>query len=89
MILSLKEKEEGEQDYTQAWTIRGIVKQHSDFVSYPVMMEMETPEPIPEEEQVKDKDGNPVGEVTRMVKKLETLNSHEGNLGQEQERGNR
>lgn len=75
VTLHLKEKEEGEKDYTEEWTVRSIVKQHSDFVSYPIVMEVERSEPIPEAEQLKDKDGKPLGETTRQVKKDETLNS--------------
>ncbi|MCP4687554.1 MAG: molecular chaperone HtpG, partial [Desulfobacterales bacterium] len=50
IILDLKKKEEGEQDFTDEWAIRKIVKQHSDFVAYPVVMDVEKDEPIPEEE---------------------------------------
>lgn len=75
IILKLKEKEEGDKDFTQEWSIRSIIKQHSDFVSYPILMDVEKDEPIPEEEQIKDKDGKPVGDTTRKVVKEETLNS--------------
>src|SRR5210317_369660 len=73
--LELKKKEDGEQDFTDEWTIRNIVKQHSDFVTYPIVMDVEKDEPIPENEQLKDKDGKPIGETTRKVIKEETLNS--------------
>ncbi len=73
--LELKKKEEGEQDFTDEWTIRNIVKQHSDFVAYPIVMEVEKDEPIPDEEQIKDSDGKPVGATTRKVIKDDTLNS--------------
>ena len=73
--LELKKKQEGDQDFTDEWTIRQIVKQHSDFVAYPIVMEVEKDEPIPETEQLKDKDGKPIGETTRKVIKNETLNS--------------
>ncbi|QTA78243.1 Chaperone protein [Desulfonema limicola] len=75
IILKLKEKEEGDKDFTQEWTIRSIVKQHSDFVNYPIVMDVEKDEPVPENEQIKDKDGKPVGDTTRKVVKQETLNS--------------
>ncbi len=75
IILKLKEKEEGDSDYTREWTIRGIIKQHSDFVAYPIIMEVEKEEPIPEAEQLRDKDGKPMGETTRKVRQDETLNS--------------
>ncbi len=75
VILKLKEKEEGDKDYTEEWVIRDIVKRHSDFVSYPIVMDVEREEPVPETERIKDKDGKPVGEATRKVVKEETLNS--------------
>ncbi len=75
VTLELKKKQEGDQDFTDEWTIRDIVKQHSDFVAYPIVMEVEKDEPIPQAEQIKDKDGKPIGETTRKVIKEETLNS--------------
>jgi molecular chaperone HtpG len=75
IILDLKKKEKDEQDYTDEWTLRNIVKQHSDFVAYPIVMDVERDEPIPETEQIKDKEGKPIGETTRKVIKEETLNS--------------
>lgn len=75
ITLELKKKEDGEQDFTDEWVIRHIVKQHSDFVSYPVVMDVEKEEPIPEPEQLKDKDGKPLGKTTHKVVKEETLNT--------------
>ena len=75
IILDLKKKQEGEQDFTDEWVVRGIIKKHSDFVSYPIVMDVEKDEPIPEKELIKDKDGKPIGETTRKVIKEETLNS--------------
>ena len=75
IILKLKAKEEGDKDYTQEWAIRDVVKKHSDFVAYPITMDVERDEPIPESEQLKDKDGKPIGETTRKVRSEETLNS--------------
>lgn len=73
--LHLKPQGEGDPDFTDEWTIRRIVKQHSDFVNYPVLMETTQYEEIPEEERVTDADGKPAGDTTRPVKKDETLNS--------------
>ena len=70
-----KKRENDDQDFTDEWTIRNIVKQHSDFVAYPIVMDVEKDEPIPENEQLKDKEGKPIGETTRKVVKEETLNS--------------
>lgn len=49
------------QDFTDEWTVRGIVKKYSDFVEYPVQMDVER-----EEGEGDDK---------RSVTKTETLNS--------------
>ncbi len=75
IILDLKKKEKDEQDFTDEWTIRNIVKQHSDFVAYPIVMDVERDESIPDKELIKDKDGKPIGETTEKVIKEETLNS--------------
>ena len=75
ITLDLKKKGEDDKDYTDQWTIRGIVKQHSDFVNYPITMEVERDEPLSDEEIIKDKDGKPIGATTRKVMKEETLNS--------------
>lgn len=75
IVLELKKKEKDEKDYTDQWTIRNIVKQHSDFVAYPITMEVERDEPLPDEEIIKDKDDKPIGATTRKVMREETLNS--------------
>ncbi len=75
IILKLKKKEKDEQDFTDEWMIRGIVKKYSDFVNYPVVMDVEKDEPIPENEKILDKDGKPVGDTTKKVVREETLNS--------------
>ncbi|MFZ5571647.1 MAG: molecular chaperone HtpG [Thermodesulfobacteriota bacterium] len=75
IILELKDREKDEPDFTEEWTIRRIVKQHSDFVNYPILMDVEKEEPVPEKEQLLDKDGKPTGEKTRKVVREETLNS--------------
>jgi molecular chaperone HtpG len=75
ITLFLKEQEEGDQDFTEEYTIRQIVKKHSDFVSYPVIMNVESSEPIPENEIIKDSSGKPIGDTFRKIRKDETLNS--------------
>ena len=62
--------EDGMQDYTQEWVIRNIVKTYSDFVAYPIQMNIER------EEVERDEEGNPVegAEPTKTIT-LETLNS--------------
>ncbi len=75
ITLGLKKREKEETDYTDQWQIRRIVKQHSDFVAYPIVMDVEKDEPLPDNEIIKDKEGKPIGETTRKVLKEETLNS--------------
>jgi molecular chaperone HtpG len=75
ITLQLKKQDKDETDYTDQWQVQHIVKQHSDFVAYPIVMDMERDEPIPDPEIIKDKDGKPIGETTRKVIKEETLNS--------------
>ena len=75
ITLQLKKRGKDETDYTDQWQIRRIVKQHSDFVAYPIVMDVEKDEPLPENEIIKDKEGKPLGETTRKVIKEETLNS--------------
>ncbi len=75
ITLELKKKKEGDKDFTDELTLRNIVNQHSDFVAYPIVMDVEKEEPLPEAEQIKDKDGKPIGNTTRKVITEETLNS--------------
>lgn len=62
--------EDGMQDYTQEWVLRQIVKKYSDFVAYPIQMNIER------DEYEKDEEGNQVegSEPTKVIE-LETLNS--------------
>ncbi len=41
VILSLKELDADDPDFTNEWTIRQTVKRHSDFVRYPIVMDVE------------------------------------------------
>ncbi len=75
ITLHLKDPEEGDQNFTEEWVIKNIVKKHSDFVTYPVVMNVEASEPIPEEAIVKDAEGKPIGDTFKKVRKDETLNS--------------
>ena len=61
VTLHLKPEDEEDRlyDYTASWKLRQIVKQYSDFISWPIRMEIERP-------------GTEEGETTREV---ETLNS--------------
>jgi len=69
IVLSLKKADKDEQDFTDEWTIRGIIKKHSDFVAYPIVMDIERTEPV------LDKEGKPDGDKTTKVIREETLNS--------------
>lgn len=69
ILLKLKKPEKDEQDFTEEWTIRGVVKKHSDFVAYPIVMDVERTEPV------LDKDGKPDKDKTEKVIREETLNS--------------
>jgi len=75
VILKLRKAKEDDQDFTDEWTIRRIVKQHSDFVSYPIVMDVEKDEPIPKEAQLTDADGKSIGPTSRKTVKEEQLNS--------------
>lgn len=64
------DSEDGLHDYTEEWQIRQIVKQYSDFVAYPIKMDIERTEVD------RDGEGKPVeGAEERKVIKSETLNS--------------
>ena len=75
IILKLKPVEKDEQDFTEEWTLRQVVKKHSDFVNYPVVMDVERTD------TETDDDGKPIlGPDGKPVKKPpviqeETLNS--------------
>jgi molecular chaperone HtpG len=47
VTLYLQETGKDEKDFTDQWVLRNIVKQHSDFVSYPILMDVEKTSPSP------------------------------------------
>mgnify|MGYP001767180462 CR=1 FL=1 len=69
VILKLKKADEDEQDFTAEWVIRNVVKKHSDFVAYPIVMDVKKTKPV------LDKDGQPENDKTQTVYEEETLNS--------------
>ncbi|PKN20462.1 MAG: molecular chaperone HtpG [Deltaproteobacteria bacterium HGW-Deltaproteobacteria-6] len=69
ITLQLKKVDADDQDFTDEWTIRGIIKRHSDFVGYPVVMDVEKTEPVI------NADGKPEEGKTQKVIREETLNS--------------
>ncbi|MDP2322803.1 MAG: ATP-binding protein, partial [Gammaproteobacteria bacterium] len=52
--LKSTDEEDGLNDYTQEWQIRQVVKHYSDFVAYPIQMDIERTE------FERDEDGKPV-----------------------------
>lgn len=72
IVLHLKEvdEENGLHDYCQTWTLKELVKRYSDFISYPVRMD------VVRNEVEKDEDGKPKPDgKTIAVTETETLNS--------------
>jgi len=64
------DSEDGLHDYTEEWKIREIVKKYSDFVAYPIKMEI-TRTHVP-----RDDEGKPIeGAKEETVVEIETLNS--------------
>lgn len=64
------DSEDGLHDYTEEWKIREIVKKYSDFVAYPIKMEI-TRTHVP-----RDDEGKPIeGAKEETVIETETLNS--------------
>lgn len=69
VILKLKSVGNDEQDFASEWILRSIVKKHSDFVAYPIVMDVKKTKPI------LDADGKPDHNKTETVIEEETLNS--------------
>ncbi len=69
ITLQLKKADKDDQDFTDEWTIRSIIKRHSDFVAYPIVMDVEKTEPV------LDAEGKPENDKTTKVIREETLNS--------------
>ncbi|MBW1616460.1 MAG: molecular chaperone HtpG [Deltaproteobacteria bacterium] len=73
ITLHLKKIDKDEENFTDEFTIKRIVKKHSDFIRYPILMDVEKDEPV--KNPVLDKDGKPIEGQTEKVIKEETLNS--------------
>jgi molecular chaperone HtpG len=67
--LRLREVEGNAPDFSAEWTLREVVQRYSDFVEYPIQMEVERTGPK------LDEDGEPIEGETESTRKLETLNS--------------
>ncbi|MGD1171015.1 molecular chaperone HtpG [Mycobacterium seoulense] len=66
--LKPEDAEDELHDYTSEWKIRGLVKKYSDFIAWPIRMEVERREPATSDEEGEG------GEET-VTKEVETLNS--------------
>jgi molecular chaperone HtpG len=71
VLLHLKpaDSEDGLNDYTSEWTIKNIVKKYSDFVGYPIRMDIERTE------TERDADGKSIQGSQKTTVETETLNS--------------
>jgi molecular chaperone HtpG len=74
ITLHLREmdSEAGDQDYTQEWTLKSLVKKYSDFITYPVKMDVEKEVEV---EGPEKPEGDDSPKETTKVKQEETLNS--------------
>ena len=70
IIVYLRENSEDEEydKYLDEYTIKSLVKKYSDYIRYPIRMNVTTSEPVLDEE------GKPTGEYTE-TSELQTLNS--------------
>ncbi len=66
--LKPEDTEDALHDYTSEWKIKNLVKKYSDFIAWPIRMEVERRTPAPQEE------GGEGGEETVTIE-TETLNS--------------
>jgi molecular chaperone HtpG len=70
LVLKPVDETDGIQDYTDEWVLRAIVKKYSDFVGYPIRMQVER------REVERGPDGSPKpGAREEVVRREETLNS--------------
>lgn len=67
--LKTEDAEDGLHDYTSEWAIKEIVKKYSDFVNYPIVMDVE------HTEYERDKDNKIIEGSAKTSLKRETLNS--------------
>ena len=67
--LKKEDSEDGLHDYTAEWTLKGIVKKYSDFVSYPIRMDVE------HTEYDRDSEGKMIEGSAKTSIQRETLNS--------------
>ncbi len=70
VTLYLKDIVDDDQDFTQEWVLRSTIKKYSDFVTYPILMDIERQETPTDDEGKPIEGAEPVKKVTE-----ETLNS--------------
>ena len=75
ITLDLKSVEERDEDFANEWVIKHIIQKHSDFITYPILMDVERTETVKEDVEVLDKNGNKVQQAPQKVIKEEILNS--------------
>lgn len=64
---------EDEKEFLDEWRLRQVVKEFSDFIEYPVVMDVERQEPV-EKEEGKEEDDDTPPEMKTVIQE-ETLNS--------------
>ena len=69
IYLKKNEKEEDYDTYLEEWKIENLVSKYSDYIRYPIKMEVETSKPK------LDKDGKEIEGKFDRVKEIKTLNS--------------
>ena len=68
--LKASDSEDAIHDYTDEWTVKGIVKKYSDFVAYPIRMSTER------QEVQRDAEGKPIPDAKpNTIVEVQTLNS--------------
>ena len=72
-LKDFKDDEEA-QDFTDDWTLKSTIKKYSDFIEFPIKME------VTKEEPELDNDGKPIEGKTTTTVEDETLNSQKGDL---------
>lgn len=68
-LKELKDSDTIKKDFTEEWVLRDLVKKYSDFISYPILMDVERE--VPE----LDTEGKPIEGKSKKEIKEETLNS--------------
>jgi len=78
IVLHLREvdKEAGDEDYTKEWILRNLVKKYSDFITWPVKMDVTEEVHAEKEEGAEDEEGPQKEDAPpATITKEETLNS--------------